>query len=147
GFTTAPAGSGYATISVTKSGQVKVLGALADGTKLSQSTSLSADGTWPMYIPLYGGGGSVMSWNCFPRRAKRDLVGCLTWIKEPSSKSKNYPGGFTTQMAIIGSAYNPPASGSPIPAITIGDLTLGGGNLEKSVINQITIDSKGHVKS
>jgi hypothetical protein len=62
-----PAGAGYATLTADRAGRVNLVGSLADGTKISQSAYVSRDGEWPLYIALYGNGGSVLSWLSFLR--------------------------------------------------------------------------------
>jgi hypothetical protein len=76
-----PAGDGFGVVSVGTSGKIKFKGTLADGTKVSQSTSLSKDGLWPMYVSLYSGKGSLVSWQAFANQINSDLNGMLNWIK------------------------------------------------------------------
>ena len=147
GATNCPAGGGYGTIVVSKAGRVKFAGSLADGTKVSLSTSLSSDGSWPCYISLYGGQGSVMGWNLFLDHVQTDVAGSVTWIKPVNAKSKNYLAGFTNETSLVGSVYRAPASGAGVVGFTSGEVTLGGGNLDKPIVNQVSIDSKGRVKN
>ena len=58
GNSTLPAGDSFGTLKVSSAGQVKFVGTLADGTKVSQSATLSQAGYWPLHIPLYSGNGS-----------------------------------------------------------------------------------------
>jgi hypothetical protein len=142
-----PVGTGYATVSVSKAGRVKLAGSLADGTKISQAAALSSDGSWPFYVSLYGGQGSAISWILFLHQPQSDLVGSLSWIKPASSKAKFYPAGFITETSLIGSAYVPPASGAAPIHLTTGNVTFAGGNLDQTIVNNVTIDSKGRVKN
>ena len=47
---TQPAGYGFGTVSVDVGGTISFNGTLADGTKVSQTTFLSRDGHWPLYV-------------------------------------------------------------------------------------------------
>src|SRR5262249_25582069 len=57
-----PVADGYGTVSVTTAGRLSLAGLLADGTKITESTSLSTNGQWPLFGSLYNGMGSVVSW-------------------------------------------------------------------------------------
>src|SRR5207248_6361902 len=45
-----PQGDSYGSLTVDQAGRVRFRGALADGTKLTQSTTISQDGQWPLYV-------------------------------------------------------------------------------------------------
>src|SRR5207249_10252033 len=96
-----PAGDGYGTVRVTPAGQVLLAGMLADGTKISQSAPLSKDGQWPLYIALYKGDGSVLSWLNFANRTNDDINGTLSWIKLSGAGGQYYAGGFTRQYEAV----------------------------------------------
>src|SRR5436309_7954760 len=49
---TEPTGDGYGTASIDAGGSVRISGFLADGTKFSQTTTLSKDGQWPLFAAL-----------------------------------------------------------------------------------------------
>ena len=76
--TTLPAGDSFGSLKVDVAGRVKFAGTLADGTKVSQTASLSKGGYWPLYVPLYSGNGSLMSWLAFASTTNSDLSGRLT---------------------------------------------------------------------
>lgn len=131
-----PAGNGFGTLKVESSGRVSLTGTLADSTKFSQSGSLSRDGFWPLYVSLYSGNGSLVSWLAFANQPDSDLAGALTWIKRSSPKSKYYPSGFTNDYSVIGSAYVPK---DPLLDLVTGSLTFSGGDLSSEIIKGITI--------
>jgi hypothetical protein len=89
--TNSPGGYSYAAIT-NHAGTVKITGAMADGTVLSQSTTASQDGRVPVYAKLYGGKGLVLGW------INLDLTNFdgtgLTWI-HPAERTGLYRGGFT----------------------------------------------------
>jgi hypothetical protein len=98
---THPQNDGTGTATVNTSGQVKFKGVLGDGTRVSQSTTVSAAGSWPFYVPLYKGGGEIMGWLNFDSST---VGGQTTWIKLPDSRSKNFPDGFELNPTATGSA-------------------------------------------
>lgn len=119
-----PQGDSYGVVSVDGNGKIKLTGALADGTKLSQSSVASADGLWPLYVPLYKGGGQVLSWLAFTNGG---LGGDVSWIKSAIATAKFYPAGFDYGTIAIGSAFVPTTS--VLPDFANGRLILTGGNL------------------
>jgi sulfur relay (sulfurtransferase) complex TusBCD TusD component (DsrE family) len=137
-----PAGDSFGSLKVDTKGRVKFVGTLADGTKASQSASLSKGGYWPLYIPLYSGSGSLMSWLAFASNTNSDLSGTLTWIKQAGAKSKYYLGGFTCQGDAFGSTYRP---ADPILNLPTANLMFCGGALASDITNSITIGSGNKV--
>jgi hypothetical protein len=122
---TGPFGVSYGTLKVSSLGVLTLAGSLADGTAISQSSVVSKDGYWPLYISLYAGKGSLWCWNHFTNHTIVN-AGPMSWINETnSSKTAVYRSGFTNQAAtLIGGIYLPTvALHSDLPA------TLEGGNL------------------
>lgn len=78
-------GDGYLTLTVDLGGKVTCNGSLADGTSIGPvSAPLSAAGNIPLFVPLYGGKGSVWSWLSFDtNQPASGLGGWLSWIKPP----------------------------------------------------------------
>jgi hypothetical protein len=138
---TLPAGDSFGTLKVSSAGQVTFAGTLADGTKVSQSTSISRAGYWPLHVPLYSGNGLLMSWLTFVSPTN-DLSGNLTWIKQPGSRSKYYLAGFTCQSDIFGSKY---LRTDPILNLPTATLTFSGGSLASCITNSITIGAHSKV--
>jgi hypothetical protein len=129
-----PAGDGYAPVNVSPNGLVKMVGMLADGTKISQGAPLSKDGEWPLYLSLYKGNGSALSWMNFANRTNDDINGALNWIKLPSAGGQFYPAGFTRQYDAVGSAY---AGGGSTLQLTAGNIVFSGGDLASDVTNSV----------
>ncbi len=133
-----PYGTSYAAVSVNTFGIVTLAGSLADGTPISQSSILSKDGYWPMYLPLYNGGESLWGWNYLSNRA---IVSAplTSWIKSTnSSKTALYRSGFTNQQAALtGSYYDP--SAAPLLNFTNGEVLLEGGGLPLPITVDITL--------
>jgi hypothetical protein len=97
-----PQNDGTGTLTVNSTGQLKFKGVLGDGTKVTQSSTVSLGGDWPFYILLYSkSGGQIMGWLNFD--GSGNVGGQTSWIKLPNNHSKTFPAGFN---------LNPPASGS-----------------------------------
>ncbi len=139
-----PGGDSYGMITVDNSGRLSLSGGLADGTKLSQSTRVSKEGRWPLYVPLYGGQGSLFSWVTLNPDGPS---GQGSWTKPALLKAKYYKSGFAITPALSGSRYNRPGIGSPILSFTDGNIILSGGNLSGSINNGISLSASGRVTS
>jgi hypothetical protein len=96
-----PQNDGTGTVSVSTSGQVKFKGVLGDGTKVSESTTVSQDGNWPFYVPLYKQGGQIMGWLNFDGT---NVGGQTSWIKLPNARNQTFPGGFDLNPIVTGAA-------------------------------------------
>jgi hypothetical protein len=140
-----PQGNGFGTVTVDKLGNVAFGGSLADGTKVSQKSGLSKAGIWPLYASLYGGSGSMLSWVQIDS-ANNDLSGELLWLKGQTTFVKNYVGGFTNAVNLMGSAYHAPAKGSRVMGIgSQSSIVLSGGGLSESVTNGISLTTNNKV--
>ena len=126
--TTSPHGDGFGAVTVDKNGTVILQGTLADGTAVSQSTSLSPDGQWPLYVSINSRKGSVLSWASFDASAPKNFGGDLVWIRQNNSPTKLYPGGFTNKTVIAGTQYLKPPAGTRIVNFTNGLGLFDGGN-------------------
>jgi hypothetical protein len=83
---------------------IPLLGALAGGTRFSQTTPIAEDGAIPVYVSLYEGGGLLFG-GLNLSGATSD-PGALTWIKTPFSKPITaYLNGFTNVASVIVSPY------------------------------------------
>jgi hypothetical protein len=142
GATDAPAGDGFGTVAVDKSGNVQWSGTLADGVKVSQSSTLSRTGIWPFYSSLYGGSGCLVSWIQFTNQLDSDLGGAMIWIKPGGVAGQYYPAGFTNETAAVGSLYAPPAL-----TFTSGVAIFSGGNLALPFTNKVALQPNGKVSN
>jgi cyclophilin family peptidyl-prolyl cis-trans isomerase len=132
-----PDGSGYASLAVDKGGSAVLLGALAEGTVLSQSAPVSKEGDWPLYAPLYGTNGSMIAWLRLTLPA--GLTNTLAvWTKPTNSLAKYYPGGFTNVSQIIGSSYVFSTT-NRVLALTNAVVTFSGANLPAPITNQLLL--------
>jgi hypothetical protein len=137
-----PAGIGYGAVVVETTGKVIVSGALADGTPVSQTTRISKDGRWPLYVPLYAGKGSVWSWLFFTNAPPPTLQGGqLSWSKPAlGAATKYYPQGFTNTVEVAGSPYLAPTNAAMrVLALTNGSIRFSGGNLAAPFTNLVVL--------
>lgn len=146
---TSPGGDSFGSVKVDASGNIVWSGSLSDGTKVTEKSAVSAQGTWPVYVSLYGGKGCVMGWLQFTNNG---LNGSLVWLKSAGA-SKYYPAGFTNQLEASGIPYQP----APVGARSLdlssgaGSLILTGGGLSspestslKLELNNKVTDLSGH---
>jgi lysyl endopeptidase len=141
--TTAPGGNGYATVTVSPAGRIAMSGMLADGTRISQSATVSQGSQWPLYVPLYGGQGSVFSWINFSGGGA--LSGALNWIKPGMMNARYYPNGFTLATTVSGSAYARSVSGGTILSLSSATVTLSAANPSENFSNQIMLNPNDRV--
>jgi hypothetical protein len=122
---TGPYGASCGTATV-ESGAISFVGYLADGTNaVNHTSSVSKDGYWPFYVPLYGGNGSLWSWNCFTNTNGAMIIFSTnaSWINGTNAnEAAVYRSGFTNEQAsIIGSAYT--STNKPLLSLTSEQLT------------------------
>jgi hypothetical protein len=136
----APQAYGFGVAQINTSGSAILFGTLADGSRVSQSTSISDSAIWPFYVPLYFGNGSMMGLLTFTNQINIDLNGLMNWIKPAMPNTPYYSAGFTNQSQMIGSTYSIP---SPItqPVLELPDayLAFTGGDLALGFTNTISI--------
>lgn len=140
-----PQGAGYAILSISPVGQVKIVGRAADGTPLSAGTVLGDTGDVPVFLPLYGGGGSILGTLTV---AGRDVTGALTWNKPPGIGGRVYGDGFAlATISASGRRWVPP---QPIldeiilglaPTTNNAKLTFTGPTLTAPVVYPFTISA------
>jgi hypothetical protein len=139
-----PGGDGFGTVKVDASGGVQWSGSLGDGTKVSQKTSLSEQGIWPLYTSLYGGKGCALGWLQF---SDGGLSGQIAWVKQSGVVGGSYPAGFTNAIDAAGVPYHRPAAGTRALnwANGSGQLILGGAGLSQPFTNFCKLDVNSKV--
>jgi len=134
---------------------------LSDNTSIALgAVSVSTTGRWPLYIPLYGRVGSLMSWIYFTNEGVSivDLAtsnGCsfvgsnALWVRI-NSDGKYYPGGFTNAPIILGSAFSPGNDAALIDMTNLEVIIAGGAlpgiftnNVSPSPNGKLTINGSG----
>jgi hypothetical protein len=129
-----PAGSGFATLSVTENGRARWVGELADGTPWSASGRVTDHLAVPLYSSLYTGGGSLSGLFSFAKTLGVRAFSELLWTR-PELAVPGFEG--TTQM--LASPYTPPAAGTPVLNLPVGRLILDGGELAAPIGKTISL--------
>jgi hypothetical protein len=135
-----PGGDGYGTVSVGTNGLVSLRGVLSDNTAVAPAAvSVSSDGRWPLYIPLYGRFGSLAGWIDFTNQGPSlaDLTGTnggpcsfaasnVMWFRT-NAGGKLYPDGFTNSLIVVGSAFSPGTNATLLDLPVLQFMVSGGG--------------------
>ena len=137
-----PGGDGFALIKINPSGVTALAGALADGTPFTQSAPLWRDGRLPLYVPLYGGRGSIHCPLRFTDTETNDVLGLLTWTRPALPLARFYPAGFTNHLALSGSAYT---ATNRVLSFTNGFVAFRDGNLGAAFTNNVTLSTSNRV--
>jgi hypothetical protein len=139
-----PKGAGYATLTVAKSGAVRMRGKLPDGTSFTAASYVLAEGTSTHILILYDGNiyhKKGYFYDVMPDILPATFVGDFAWMKMPDN-SPYYPAGFTAQGDNNGFRYNrmpsPFTSGS-------GDFIIAGGGLATTGTGTFTVSSSGKI--
>ena len=98
-----PQGIGYASLTLSKTGGMKLTGKLNDGTALSISGGLLANGTWPFYSALYKSKGSLVGSLQFTNLGTV-VSGSAQWFK-PVTTGSYTPAAFGTTVTLEGAKY------------------------------------------
>lgn len=146
-----PGGDGWATVSISTAGAVRVAGELGDGTKWIESAFLSSTGEFSLFSELYKtkpkghAGGRIVFRN---QTNISDFDGQLQWVKRADAKEKIYAGGFSVERWIIGSRFAAPATGSfilsalteaePNASVSLYGSQLAGTGLEGELARVVT---------
>ena len=131
-----PYGTSYGTLTVSNSGGLSLAGNLADGTTVSQSSAVSKDGRWPMYLPSSNPNESVFGWNYFSNQTLM-APSLVSWINVTNkARAALYPPGFTNPGAsLAASLYT--ATNKPLLDLAGAQVIVEGGGLPFAITNQI----------
>jgi len=132
--TDATMGNGIGTVAVSAFGAVKWSLTLADGTKLSDSTTLSKSGSWPLYAGPYKSGGVAIGWMKFGATPSDGFDGACVWTK-PANVSAIYRQGLAKSVNVTGSFYKAPPSYHPFGSSTV---IFDGAGLSSPITNTVT---------
>ena len=130
-----PPGTGAGTVTVSAAGTVTVSGTLAEGTAISQTTGAAADGSWPLYVSLYGGRGLLFG----PMKCNSNAP--ALWIKPSVPTDRYYSNGFAVTESVIVARYTPPTIGQSVLKWTNGAAVIGGGNLSAPLSSQVILSN------
>jgi hypothetical protein len=141
-----PEGDGYGTLKLNSSGTGTLAGTLACGTPFSQGVSVSKDGLWPLYFPLFTGTGSLWGWLAFTNDTGSDIDGAPTWIEPANALARHYPAGFTNDFQVLGSVYvRPLGPMNHILDLTNASVEFSGGNLVADFTNGVALGLNSQV--
>ena len=145
GDSSLPAGHSFASVKVSSNGQVSFTGALADGSKVTQSAFLSKDGLWPFYVPVDSGKGLMICWLTYRAQNGTDFDGWLAWIKPANPAARFYPAGFDYERNVFGETYVPPVGTNVLLNAVNLQVPFAFGNLPGSFANQVHLESGNKV--
>jgi hypothetical protein len=136
-----PIGTGFGRAIVNASGMVTLTGTLADNTPIAPAAvSLSKDGQWPLYIPLYGTAGAMTGWLTFGSGTAPE--GDAAWFKTHAFGTL-YPAGFTNVISVTGSRFLVGTALKPVLPPTNFNLTISGGGFTNPVSETVSLRSMG----
>ncbi|MCB1229811.1 MAG: hypothetical protein KDN19_06075 [Verrucomicrobiae bacterium] len=110
-----PQGDGCASVLITPTGVIRMVGSLGDGTRFAQSSFLRGDLQWSFWKSLYrtrpqrGYLAGVITIR--DTAGVSDFDGVLQWKKFPDPREVRYKDGFDLAVHAIGSVFMPPAPG------------------------------------
>ena len=139
--TNGPAGSGFGTLKVSTAGLLQWTASLADGSKLTQSSAVSAQGYCPLLASLYRGQGMLTSW--------LQLVGIgsggkVLWIKPQGALALWFPGSFTNSVE---AALSPYAKSTAAGLFQGGSLSFSGGAVNQMLTKALVMNARGQLLS
>ncbi|MEQ1858604.1 MAG: Ig-like domain-containing protein [Chthoniobacteraceae bacterium] len=140
-----PQGDGYATLNVSKSGVATFAGTLGDGTAFTYASPIVKGDTLPI---LAAPGTARLAGNAIfdGDLSLGTLGGTLAWTKSARSGDLTYPGGFATELALVGGRYRAPVSGERVLALNVSrgkaDVELG---LASPITKLITVSASNTV--
>ncbi|HWD20939.1 MAG TPA: S8 family serine peptidase [Verrucomicrobiae bacterium] len=135
GSYTARFGDGYGTVTVGATGYVTLRGLLPDNTAVAPAAvSVSTNGLWPLYAPLYGKAGSLSGWIQFTNGVATNFGGSVLWVRTNM---------FTSTLLFSGSTFVPR---SPFLGLTNLEITVAGGDLPEVMSNNVALLRTGAFK-
>jgi hypothetical protein len=128
-----PGGTGAASLSVKKTGAVKIAGVLGDGQKFVSAGPIDDHNQFMFYAAPYKGGGLIGGPMTFALQGTPPTLGAnLEWFKKADANSAVYPAGFTKSATATGAFYTKPPRGVKVLALTNGIISLDGSDLSFS---------------
>lgn len=110
-----PVGNSNGTLRINASGVAVFSGKLADNTRFSFTSSVSKDGTVPLYISMPRNQGLVEGLLTFANLPSSDATGKILWTKSAVPTNTSFPQGFSVVLDGTVSLYQRPAI-QPMPA-------------------------------
>jgi hypothetical protein len=138
-------GDSFGTINITKAGRIRFSGSLADGTKVTQATTVAKGGQWPLYLPLYQSDGAFYAWLLFNGTTNNDISGTVTWIRPQMPWAWYYPDGFAVLQDAYGSRYAAPPRGAKVLDVSSARFEFNGMNLDQGITNHVMLDYRNRI--
>lgn len=143
-----PGGTGYAGVTISTSGGVRITGKLADGARFSTGGSLSMGDRFPVFNILYKKRGALGGFVDFSNNDT--ATGSLAWVRlDEATPDVLVPASFSGNVTINVQRYNKPAAGTiALPGVgPTGniDIDLIGGNLNPDFSTGGTISTTNKV--
>ncbi len=118
-----PQGVGFIAIKITSAGVGQLKGRLSDGTAVAGARPLLPDGSMPVHILLYRGGGVFSGEVLIDPESDfgvgdNTVGGTILW-KRPAGGGLLYAAGFRTELTLMGGIYTAPAQGTRV--LDLGD--------------------------
>lgn len=139
-----PEGDGFGSAKLTALGTITAAGKTGDGVAFTAGGFLTQDRQWHLFQPLYSSKGQlagVLTFRDVPDVS--DVDGSLSWVKNPNTANKSYPGGFQLAPTLVGAVYTPPLNGQRALAglvdqpynarLTLAGTALPAGGLSKTL--------------
>lgn len=135
-------GLGFANVFIDASGNVKMTGELADGVGISQSTTISSNGWWPMFTAPYARGtfGSFMGWMQVTNIPQSSLHGVSYWF-HPAQRRGIFTDEFSRRQDVVGSLFIQPPPHVSIMDWSNGIGAIGGDDLPITFTSSLTWNS------
>jgi hypothetical protein len=152
--TSYPQGDGVGFVWVSRRGEVRLVGVLADGARITASEYLDKDSKCPLFVSLEGGAGSLNGWmKVDGTRPDTDLAGeDLRWLKPVNMQAKRYPFGWSEglELKLIGTRFAVVEGESVVPDLSeVSDsnavLIFSQGGLTQEVKKELRISAKNGV--
>lgn len=124
-------GTGYARVTVAKSGAVRAIGTLADGARWSYGGKLSRDGQSAFFLPLYAGRGLLRGEFLFTPGTVWDCAGTARWARITQGPAPSSSAPFSEELNLVGSPFSPTRTGAL--GLTEGRALIRGYGLEVSI--------------
>lgn len=147
-----PQGTGYSILKVANTGVITWTGKLADGTGITGSAGLGAQGQAPLHLMLYANRGSIQGWSTVGTGLHASSSP-LSWVKKNIlTTTRSYKSGFPTPLGVDlnGSLYDPKSSPFLLLNLSAGtantDVILTEANLGGTVTQRFGIVAPATVK-
>ncbi|MEO5804621.1 MAG: hypothetical protein ABIR24_13935 [Verrucomicrobiota bacterium] len=141
-----PAGSGFGTMIIARSGRLSMSGRSADGRTFSRAAAVTVGERFPIFAKLGGSTKGILSgWLNFQETTESDFSGTLIWLgPEVPGPNNAFVPEFSGNVQAVGSRYFVPPGTQVIQTSSATNnigLTLNSGGLETPIDQTLTLTS------